>query len=176
MPIDPRCFILFGCNVLFVYLTQLVNSSLAAWSLHLVLIGPMLVLPTLYLRHRDGFLCLLLTGLWIDAALPVTYGYFTSGLLTAGTLIFAVRHRFRAEHNYHPLLIAHSTNFAVILILSISLGQGVLNTPGYWLQVSVTSLLSHLALLLVAPWFFNLERMLFSLLHVEVEPEDLPIH
>lgn len=176
MPIDPRCFILFGCNVLLFFLSQLVNSSLAGWSLHMVLLGPMLVLPSLYLRHTDFFLCLLLTGLWVDAAYPIPYGFFTTGFLVLGTILFGIRHRFRAEHNYHPILIAHSVNFATLLLLAFAMGQGTLTAPSYWIQAVATSLLSHLTLLVVAPWFFNFERMLFSLLHVDTEPEDLPIH
>ncbi len=176
MPIDPRSILLFGCNALLLFLVQLVNSSLANWSLHLVLFGPMLVLPALYLRHGSFFLCILLTGLWIDAALPVSYGSFTISFLIAGTGIFAMRHRFRTEHNYHPLVIAHTVNLASILLLAVSMGKGALTSPGYWIQVTVTLLLSHLTLLAVAPWFFNFERMLFSLLPVDTEPEDLPIH
>ena len=176
MPIDPRCILLFGCNALLLFLVQLVNSSLASWSLHLVLFGPMLVLPSLYLRHGSCFLCLLLTGLWTDAAFPVSYGFFTISFLIAGTAIFAMRHRFRTEHNYHPLVISHTVNLASILLLAFSMGKGYLTAPGYWIQVATTILLSHIALLAVAPWFFNFERMLFFLLPVDTEPEDLPIH
>ncbi len=176
MTIDPRCFIMFGGNALLFFLTQLINSSLTGLSLHLVLFGPMLVLPALYLRHRSFFLCLLLTGLWVDAALPVPYGFFTTHFLITGTILFIFRHRFRAKHNNHPILIAHGVNFATILLLGIYIGQGSLSVLDYWLQLLTTSLLSHASLLAIAPWFFNFERMFFSLLDVNPNPEDLPIH
>ena len=38
-----------------------------------------------------------------------------------------------------------------------------------------TALLSHAALLIVAPWFFNLQRLLFELCHVDTEPDEFPM-
>jgi cell shape-determining protein MreD len=175
MPLDPRIIILFGANVLLLYLTLLVNSTLGAWSLYLILLGPMLVFPALYLRHRSYFICTALTGLWVDAALPTTFGALTLGFLFAGALIFQIRVRFRAEHNYHPILIAHGCNFFFIVLLTLSTGSDLLNASGFWIQAILTSLLSHLALLAVAPWFFDLQRLLFELFHLETEPEDFPI-
>lgn len=175
MFIDPRILILFGANVLLLYLTLLVNSTLAAWSLHLVLLGPMLVLPALYLSHRSFSLCILATGLWVDAALPVPYGLFTIGFLFIGTLISLIRIRFRAEQNYHPALLAHAANFACITLLTIAVGPAHFSVSAFWIQVLLASFLSHAVLLIVAPWFFNLERLLFEICHADKEPKDFPI-
>jgi p-aminobenzoyl-glutamate transporter AbgT len=67
MFLDPRGILLFGANVILLYLTMLVNSALAGWSIYLLILGPMLVFPVLYLQHRSYFICALFTGLWIDA-------------------------------------------------------------------------------------------------------------
>ena len=176
MLIDSRCFILFGANIVLLYLTQLVNSSLSAWSLHMIIIGPMIILPALYLRFRDGLLCCLLTGLWIDAALPVPYGLFTGGSITACSILYTLRHRFHAEHNYHPIVLSHVINLAALILVSCTLSYGQLGSYAYWAQVIVTALLSHFCLLFVGPWFFNLERLLFNLMHVDTDPVNLPIH
>ena len=175
MFLDPRVIILFAANALLLFLCLLVNSSMAPLSLYLVLLGPMLVLPALYLNHRSFFLCTLITGLWVDAALPSAFGLFTCSFLTIGTLIAAARIRFRAEHNYHPTLLAHVANFCCIVLLTVSEGLQYISSPAFWLQVLVTTLLSHTALLVIAPWFFNLERLLFELCHVETEPDDFPM-
>ena len=176
MLIDSRCFILFGANIVLLYLTQLVNSSLSAWSLHLMILGPMIVLPALYLKFRDGLLCCLLTGLWIDAALPVPYGLFTGGSIMACSILYTFRHRFRAEHNYHPIVLSHIINLAALILVCCKLNYGQLNSSAYWTQILVTALLSHLCLLFISPWFFNAERLLFNLMHVDTDPVDLPIH
>jgi cell shape-determining protein MreD len=175
MFLDPRVIILFAANALLLFLCLLINSSLASLSLYLVLMGPMLVLPALYLNHRSFFLCTLLTGLWVDAALPSAFGLFTCGFLAMGTLIAAARMRFRAEHNYHPILLAHATNFTCIMLLTVSEGLAYISSPAFWLHVLVTTLLSHVVLLIIAPWFFNLERLLFEICHVDTEPDEFPM-
>jgi cell shape-determining protein MreD len=175
MLLDPRAILLFGANALLLYLMLLVNSALAGWSLYLFVLGPMIVLPALYLRHQSYFICTFVSGLWVDAALPTPFGWFTTGFLLAGAFIFMARIRFRAEHNYHPILLAHGLNLFYVGLLCFSTGLPEWGRVAFWGQVLNTVLLSHLALLLVAPWFFNFERMLFSLFHLDVEPEDLPL-
>ena len=175
MFLDPRAILLFGANALLIYLTMLVNSALAGWSIYLLMLGPMLVFPVLYLRHQSYFICTLLTGLWVDAALPSGFGLFTVGFLFAGAVTFQMRIRFRAESNYHLTVIAHGVNFFCILLVTIAMGSAHITSLGFWLQVLVTSLASHIVLLIVAPWFFNFERMLFMLCRLEPEPEDSPI-
>lgn len=175
MHFDPRSLLLFGTNALLIYLTLLVNSSLAGGSLYLFMLGPMLVIPALYLRHISFLICMLLSGLWVDAALPSAYGLFTLSFIGIGTLIFLMRVRFRPENNYHPILLAHTCNFALLLIVTLIEGYAYLKQPSFWIHVLVTALLSHGALLVVAPWYFNLQRLLFDICHLETEPEDLPI-
>ena len=175
MFLDPRAILLFVANALLLYLTMLVNSALVGWSIYLFMLGPMLILPALYLRHRSYFICTLLTGLWVDAALPSDFGLFTVGFLFAGAFIFQMRIRFRAESNYHLIFLAHGVNFFCILLVTIVMGFAYITSPGFWLQVFVTSLASHVVLLIVAPWFFNFERMLLAICRLEPEPEDFPI-
>ena len=103
MFLDPRSILLFGANALLLYLTMLINSALVGWSIYLLMLGPMLVFPALYLRHKSYFICILLTGLWVDAALPSGFGLFTLGFLFAGAFIFLMRIRFESRHNYHPI-------------------------------------------------------------------------
>lgn len=175
MPFDPRSLLLFGTNALLLFLVLLVNSALAHWSLYLVLLGPIIILPALYLRLRSSFVCLFLSGLWVDAALPSSFGLFTGAFLTCGTVIYMMRIRFRAENNYHPLLLAHACNLACISLLTLTEGSGYFSEAWFWIQVVSTTALSHLLLCFIAPWFFNLNRSLFQICRLETEPEDLPI-
>lgn len=175
MLLDPRAILLFGANALLLFLMLLVNSALAPWPLYLFVLGPMVVLPALYLRHQSYFICTFFSGLWVDAALPTPFGLFTAGFLLTGACIFTLRIRFRAEHNYHPILIGHGLNLFYIAVLSLSAGQPEWGSSAFWIQVATIALASHLALLFVAPWFLNFERMLFRLFRLDVEPEDLPV-
>lgn len=175
MLLDPRALLMFGANALLLYLAQLVNSATADWPFYLFLLGPMVVLPALYLRHQSYFICTLLTGFWVDASLNVPFGFFTILFLLVGAMIFSARIRFRAEHNYHPILLAHGINLFFLAVLTTATGHEYFTVASFWVQVLTTSLCSHLALLFVAPWFFNLERQLFEICHLETEPEDLPL-
>src|SRR5690606_2540977 len=134
--------ILFGTNALLLFLNLLVNSQLAVWSLNLVLLGPMIVLPALFLRHTSFFVCTLLTGLWVDAALPVPFGLFTIGFLCLGTLLFLARDRFRTEHNYHPVVLAHLVNLFAVLLLTSAFTGGAFANWNFWMQTLKTLLLS----------------------------------
>jgi hypothetical protein len=175
MLLDPRAILMFGANVLLLHLTLMVDSALAGWSLYLLLLGPMVVFPALYLRHRSYFICTLGSGLWVDAALPAPFGLFTVCFLAVGALIFHMRIRFRAEHNYHPVLIAHALNAVFSLLLLLSEGSGRFGAVEFWIQSGTTWLLSHLVLLIVAPWFFNLQRSLFEICQLEIEPDEYPM-
>ncbi|MGB0290079.1 MAG: hypothetical protein ACPGC0_02680 [Opitutales bacterium] len=167
MLIDSRAFIFLGANLLLFYLVQLVNSSLASLGIYLLLLGLMPVLPALYLKPRSAFICILLSGLWIDAACPVPFGFFTALFLLAGTLTSLLRHRLRPEHSFF--------NLGVILILTLRKGAGNYFVLELWIQTALVILTSSLALLLITPWFFRFQRMLISFFRLDPEPEGLPI-
>lgn len=175
MLIDPRAFVLIGTNILLLYIMQLLNSACSSYLFYWVLAGPMLVFPALFLSHRSGSFCLLCSGLWIDASTPGIFGSFTISFLIMGTMLFVLRHRFRVEHNYHPLIIAQITNAIVIVLLSLSNGQGNYHVLDLWILTITTFLGSSLLLLFIAPWFFNFQRMLFEQFRMNSEPEDIPI-
>ncbi len=174
MLLDPRALVLFAANALLLHLSLMVNSALSGWALYLLLAGPMVVLPALYLRHRAYFVTTLLSGLWVDAALPANFGSFTLSFLLAGAVISHLRIRFRAEHNYHPVLLAHGVNAFLLLMLTLTEAHGQYHSAAFWQHVGLTLLLSHLLLLLVAPWFFDLQRALLELCGLDSEPDDFP--
>ena len=175
MFLDPRAILMFGANALLLHLTLMVDSALAGWYFYLFLLGPMVVFPALYLKHPSYFICTLGSGLWVDAALPSAFGLFTFSFLAAGVLIFHLRIRFRAEHNYHPVLIAHALNAVFLLLLMVFAGSGRFGAIEFWVQSGTTLLASHLVLLVVAPWFFNLQRALFEICQLDSEPDDYPM-
>ncbi len=175
MSLEPRAFILFAANTGLVLLVQLVNSALAGWSLHLFLLGPTLVLAPLYLRPSAAFTCAVLTGLWVDAALPVPFGCFTLAFPILGTSLSLVRLRFRPGDNAQPALLAQTANLILFVVVSLATSASLLSQPAHWLRLATDLVFSQAALLLLAPWFFNLQRCLFHLLRVEYEPDNLPL-
>lgn len=172
MLLDPRALLFFACNTMLVYLMQMVNSALASEGLYLFLLGPLIVFPSLCLRHQSYFICTLLTGLWVDAALPTTFGFFTICFLFGGACIFQMRIRFRPEYNDHPKLLAQGLNFFYLFVLSIASGTAFWSRGDYWTQIGITCLASHGLLWIVAPWFYNFERMLLRFFNMESYPKN----
>ncbi len=116
----------------------------------------------------------IITGLWIDAALPSLFGMMTVLIPAIGTLILLIRRRFRAEKNFHPCLLAHLANFSLALAIIYTLIIEGASSYNLVVVYSIELALSHLILLFVAPWFFNLQRLLFSISDSKTEPESLP--
>jgi hypothetical protein len=174
MVFDKRIFIFLFTNGLLIQLMLLVNSGIPFFGLNLFLLGPVFILPPLYLRADHFFITSTLCGLWIDAALPTPFGFFTLINLIIGTLILLTRLRFRAEKNYHPCLLAHIANAATFSLLTIAYSLGSNHLFDLILSSLIELSLSHLILMMIAPWFFNLQRVLFSIFDSKTEPESLP--
>lgn len=175
MIFDKRCLLLFASNALLLHLMLLANSSITFVGFNLFILGPLYIIAPLYLRADQFFITSLLTGFWVDAALPTPFGLFTFLLLTIGSLILLIRLRFRAEKNFHPALLAHAANLiAALTLFYFSLSA---NFSDFFVLIStcfIELISSHLVLLFIAPWFFNFQRSLFSIFETKTEPESLP--
>jgi hypothetical protein len=111
MIFDKRILLLFASNVLLLHLMLLVNSSITFAGFNLFILGPLFIIAPLYLRADQFFITSLLTGFWVDAALPTPFGLVTLLMLSIGSFILLIRLRFRAEKNFHPALLAQIANF-----------------------------------------------------------------
>ena len=158
-----RLLLLFSSNLVLFYLGGLFNHALSGLPIYWVLIGPMLILPAALLSFKGMLLCLLLTGLWIDASIPSQLsGFFTVNLLILGSLIYRHRKRFHFEHNFHPTMLALITNAYFVLALSMwTLFYSSWNLEfGFLVVISFVS--SQITLPLLAIWFFNFQRCLIQ--------------
>lgn len=175
MYFDPRSILFFGANILLLHLMLMLGSALSPWSIFPVLLGPMIIFPVLYMRHSSYLICTLCTGFWVDAALPLPFGLLTGTFLTVGAITFALRKRFRAEENHHPNLLAHTANLIILLTLASASVVHSHNSLDFWIQTILCVGLSHILLIVIAPWFFDLQRLLIDLLRLDHKPEDLPL-
>ena len=172
MYVDPRIYLLVIANSFFFLLTMLVNARLAPFSLHLIMLGPMLILPALYFKYPSLILCSFLSGLVVDALLPQNIWLFTYGFPVISLFIRFIRSHFRAEPSYRFVSLAHIANGLCILLLSVTQVIHFQKLSAVGLQVLVIILLSHIVLTVTAPWFFNLERSLLRLFNIEHSGQD----
>ena len=172
MHIDTRIPVFWAANLLLFLLTMLVNSGLAPFSLYLILLGPMLVLPALYLKSPSLILFSFITGLSIDALLPLPYWLFVYGFPFIGLLIRSIRSHFRTETGYRSVLLAHIANLTSTGLLCVSQCIYFRQFSNSLIQITSIVLLSHVLLHFVTSWFFSFERSLFQLLNIEHVNED----
>ncbi len=172
MHFDSRIPILWLSNLLLLLLTMMVNSRLAPYSLYLILPGLMLILPALYLKSPSLIVLCFITGISIDSLLPQPHWIFTYGFPFIGLLIRSIRSHFRTEKSYRFLMLAHIANFSCLALIYLS--QGIVFGQFYDSLAPITfmGLLSHLILCLIAPWFFNFQRMMLGLFHMEHAYQD----
>ena len=145
----------------------MVNSELAPFSLYLILLGPMLILPALYFKYTSLIFCSFITGLSIDALLSQPFWIFVYVFPIIALLIRFLRSHFRTETSYRLVLLAHIANFACILLLCIRQGIYFGEVFASLTQLLAIILLSHVILHLVTQWFFSFETLLIRLLKIE---------
>ena len=172
MIFDKRSLILFCSNVTLLHLMLLINNSLY---INTLIIGPAFVIAPLYLRSDQFFITSLITGLWFDASMQTPFGLFTFLIILSGLIVLSMRRRFRAEKNLHPSILAHIINFSVGLTIFLISCQNEIENLFRMIPTSIFELfISHIILLFLAPWFFNLQRSFFELLNTKKDPESLP--
>ena len=172
MNFNPRILVFWATGVFLLLLSMLVNSRLTPFSLYLVLLGPILIMPALSFKSPELILYCFITGISIDALLPQPYWLFVYGLPVIGLLIRSMRSRFRTETSYHSVALAHIANFACIALLCTSQGIYFGEISASMLQILAIVLLSHVILSIVAPWFFSFQRCLFQILNIEYAQEN----
>lgn len=173
---DRRLIVFFLANALLIFLQALVNHRLAPLSVSVFVPGLMLILAPLYLRPLSGLLCLVLSGLWLDAAMPgLPFGFSMIVFVTLGLFIRHYRNRFQPQQNFHPLLLALLSNALWLLAVGFFAGRGQLLDWIYQLRFWSDFLLSQLVLLAIAVWFFNLQRSALYFLGWKTDPEELPL-
>jgi len=175
MPRDPRILIFFAANALLLFLNQLVNNALAGWSVYVVALGPMIVLPALRLRPFGAALCAALTGIWVDAALPSALGAVTVTMVLATLAAQRARFRWLARSPAHGIAIAQAANLALFAALFAGVDGRLLADGRFWLRCLQDAALSQIAVLAAGAWFLQFERSLLALFGASAEPDDSPL-
>ena len=166
---DPRWLIVFLANLLLWWLVGLANNYLTPLSVHLYIGGLFVVFPAVRLDTKNGLIATLLTGLMFDAMEPVTFG---TNMVLLG-LVFAAllygRQRFPREGALFGIVVALLTNLFLVIALSFLL-VGDNPRPGEaWLSIFVDLLASQLVILLITPWFLELQTQAMTL--AQIHPE-----
>jgi rod shape-determining protein MreD len=166
---DPRWLLVVSANLLLGWLTGLANHYLAPLSLHLYISGLFVVFAGLRVDPKQGFIATLLTGLLLDATIPVPFGthMILLGLIHA-TLLYG-RRRFPREGSIFGIVVAQFANLFLFSTLSFLLVSENPRPGEAWLRIFVDLIVSQLIILLITPWFLALQSRVFEKMHIHPE-------
>jgi len=168
-----KVLILILCNILLVWLLQTVNHGLSRFQWHLILPGLLITFPALNLKLAPALFCLGFSGLWMDAGSPAPFGLFTILFIASLFLVFRIRVRFHRENRGHALLLCHFLNFIVGFAMAVFLAGSLWSNTAYWLRWLLDMAASHLVLLFVATWYFQLQYHSLRLAGVDIYQDEL---
>jgi len=177
MQTDYRWLLVFGCNLLLIWLVALANHYLSRFgflwidyvTLHLYLGGLFVTFAALRLDVRNGLIATLATGLAIDAQSPAAFGTSVLLLGLVHAALLYNRNRFPREETVFAIVVALLANLFLFLVMSF-LFIGHNPRPGHaWLRLFMDLIASQLVIALITPWFMALQEQVFA--RAEIHPE-----
>lgn len=175
--IDLRWLIVFASNVLLWFLAGLANHNLThLWSpfseqfaVRLYVGGLLITFAALQLDIRNGFIAVLLTGLFVDAGEPVPFGMSSALYGFVFAALLQGRHRFPRDEPLFGTVIALVANLFLFLAFSFFLVGRNPRPADAWIRLFVDLLVSQLVLAAITPWFLALQARAFALVHLHPE-------
>lgn len=158
-----RVLILSAAALLLVLLLGQLNHYLSVWQLHVWCGGLLVTFAALQLGYRTGAAACFISGLLLDAGLPLAFG--TQGILflAAHAIIFNIRSRAPRGEAIVGVVIALIANLGLFLVLGFLRIDHAAHPAGAWLRAFADLLASQLVIALIAPWFFSLQARLLAL-------------
>jgi len=167
--------VLLGNAILWAIVAQL-DHYLATWDVSIFVGGLCVAFAALRLSPRDGYRALLLTGLWFDAAAPVPFGLHALLFLFAHAVINCFRSRIARDDTLISLLVAAIANLGLIVALTGGLLHRNPALWELWPRLSVDSLISFCAVILIGPWYFAMQEHLLAFCGVALRREARNFH
>lgn len=174
---DYRWLVVFGSNLLLLWLSGLANHYLAQFSflgiehctVTLYLGGLLVTYAALRLDPHHGWMSTLLTGLAADAGTPLPFG---TSLVLFG-LIHAVmlhgRQRFPREELVFAIVVALLANLFLFIAVSFLVVGTNPRPAGAWVRIFFDLLASQVAVALLTGWFIALQNSIFTFLRQHPE-------
>jgi len=174
---DYRWLVVFGSNLLLLWLVALANHYLAHFSflwldhctVSLYLGGLLVTYAALRLDSRHGWISTLLTGLAADASSALPYG--TS--LVLFSLVYAIllqgRQRFPREELVFAIVVALLINLFLFIAISFLLVGNNPRPASAWVRLFWDLLASQCVIAALTSWFMSLQNQVFIFLRQHPE-------
>jgi len=166
---DYRWLLVFGGNLLLLWLAGLANHYLAAANLHLYVGGLLVTFAALRLDLKHGFTSTVLTAFAADALAPVPYGTSLVLLGLVHAVLYYGRQRFPREEVVFAIFVTLVSNLFLFLALSFLLVGRNPHPAAAWMRLFADLVFSQVVLGLATSWFMALQEHAFALLRLHPE-------
>ncbi|MFH1497193.1 MAG: hypothetical protein ABII82_05135 [Verrucomicrobiota bacterium] len=139
-------------------LVRVFNHHLAPLHLSLNVGGLLITLAALRLHPKAALASAFTIGLGLDAVSPVPFGQNALLLLTACCLVIGVRHRIPREELPVGIAVAVVINLFLLIARTLAFADAWPDPAAGWLRVFSDLVASQVFVVLIAPWFFSLQR------------------
>ncbi|MES1167369.1 MAG: hypothetical protein ABUL68_05140 [Pseudomonadota bacterium] len=174
-------------RVALIFLTQLLlwvlvaqaNHALSGLHVYLFASGLFIAYPALAFGLREGMIVSFLGGLLCDANVALAPDLSRSALALAHThallfvcahaIIYHLRDRLPREETFARVLVVLFSNLGIFLVFSLAKASRLPASAEIWPRLIVDLACSQVFLVLIAPWFFALQRQVLALANVQRE-------
>ncbi|MBI5380456.1 MAG: rod shape-determining protein MreD [Opitutae bacterium] len=158
-----RLLALFLTSVLLCWLVGLTNHHLSGWHVYLYLGGGFVTYAALNLPLRPGLDAVLLAGLLCDATTPGPFGLQALCFGLAHCFLFNLRNRLDRDAPAMQVVVTLLANLGIFLAVSLAHSRGLPDLGATWGRLLWDLLWSQVALIVITPWFFALQRRALEL-------------
>jgi rod shape-determining protein MreD len=158
-------------NLLLCAVIAQANHSLASWQLRLWPGGLLVATAALQAGFGAGASAVFLTGLALDAAVPVPFGAQALVLLAGHAVLFALRRRLVREATpvrVTAVLATGAATFLAFALIASFAGPGRAGGGRVFADLTVSLMVSGM----IAPWFFALQGRLLALAQAGLRAEE----
>lgn len=172
MIFDPRWLIALIVNLLLTFLLQQANDLVAPLALHLTTLGLLITFPALFLPIGQALLVSIVTALFYDATLPVTYGLgmFISVILVL--LLQSLRTRLHPESVPQCITIALILNLIYYVPYTLSAPVEMFAYGAFWVSITINFIVSQLVVATLTWWYIELHSSLFRIFGLNLNPSE----
>lgn len=158
-----RLIVMVIAGWILITLMRQTNHLLAPAGLSIWLGGLLIAFACLHLNPKTGLTACLLIGMMMDAWAPLGFGTHTVLFGAAQIIVVRVRNRFAASELTIGIIVALIINlilFVMITFIVIGRSHG---GPISGVRLLTDLVISQVAIVLIAPWFFALQHRALSL-------------
>lgn len=152
-----RSLVIIATSLILWAMIAQVNHYLSAVHIYVFVGGLFVTYAAINFPLGIGLTASVVSGIFCDAAEPVTFGTFVILYSAAHTVIFNIRNRLPRDDTMTQVIVALFANLGVYLSLCFI---QIIHAPGLagaWPRILADLIISQICLAIISPWFFAMQ-------------------